>query len=171
MNPYNTKLILSCLKPTPNSVRTPGVTSRAIEALTAPTVAITMVIAETAHLSILHLCKINQEPHFPSINYQRRTLINSARQNSQNSIRHLSRLKHYDYILNIISTNAKPTQANSLSNHPIKRLHSSKHHAKLGFVEPIIGLDVPSGNSPINPEMVENTSIFNSNPQEQHRLD
>ena len=48
MNPYNTELILSCFKPTPNSVRTPEVASQTMEALAAPTVAIAMVIVETA---------------------------------------------------------------------------------------------------------------------------
>ena len=74
--------------------------------------------------------------------------------------------KHHDYIPDIISSNTKLTQAYFLSNHPIKRWHSSKHHIKLGLVDPIIGLDVSSGNSPIDPEMVENTPIFNLNPQE-----
>ena len=74
--------------------------------------------------------------------------------------------KHFEYIPDIISTNTKPTQEYFLSDHPIKRRRSSKHHVKLGFVDPIIGLDVPSGNSPINSEMTEYTPIFNSNPQE-----
>ena len=38
-------------------------------------------------------------------------------------------------------------------------------------MSPIIGLDVPSSNSPIDPEMVENYLILNSNPQDQQRLD
>ena len=42
---------------------------------------------------------------------------------------------------------------------------------KLGFVDPIIGLDVPSDNSPIDSEMIENTPISNPYLQEQHRLD
>ena len=78
--------------------------------------------------------------------------------------------KHYDYIPDIISTNTKPTQEYFLSNHPIKRRRSSKHHVKLGFVEPMIGLDVPSSNSPIDSKMVENTPISNPYLQEQHRL-
>ena len=41
---------------------------------------------------------------------------------------------------------------------------------KLGFVNPIIGLDVPSGNSPIDSEMVENTPIINLNLKEQYHL-
>ena len=57
MNPYNKKLILSCFKPTPNSVKTPKMVSQATEALAAPTAAITMEIAEIAHLLILHLWK------------------------------------------------------------------------------------------------------------------
>ena len=72
---------------------------------------------------------------------------------------------------NIISFNTKPSQEYFLSNHLIKRRHTSKHYVKLGFVDPIIGLDVLSGDSPIEPEMVENTPIFNSNPQDQQRLD
>ena len=77
--------------------------------------------------------------------------------------------KHYDDIPDIISSNTKPTQEYFFSNHPIKRQHTSEHHVKLGFVNPIIELDVWSSNSPIDLEMVENTPIFNSNPQEQHQ--
>ena len=51
------------------------------------------------------------------------------------------------------------------------RGHSSEHHVKLGFVDPIFGLDVPSGNSLLNPEMVEDTPIFNSSPQDQKLLE
>ena len=53
MNQYNTKLILSCPGQTPNSVRTPEVASRAMEALAAPTAVIAMAIAETADSLIL----------------------------------------------------------------------------------------------------------------------
>ena len=75
--------------------------------------------------------------------------------------------KHYDYVPAIISTNTKPTQEYFLSNHPTKKRRSSKHHVKLGFVNRIIGLEIPSGNNPIDFEMVKNTPIFNSNLQEQ----
>ena len=78
--------------------------------------------------------------------------------------------KYYDYIPDIISTNTKLTQEYFLSYHRIKRLRSSKHHVKLGNVNPIIGLDVPSSTSPVNSKMVENTPIFNPNLQEQSRL-
>ena len=53
MNLYNTKLISACPKQTPNSVRTPEVASRAMDALAAPTVAIVMVIVETVDSLIL----------------------------------------------------------------------------------------------------------------------
>ena len=79
--------------------------------------------------------------------------------------------EHYDYILDIISTDTKPTQEYFLSNHLIKRKPSFKHHVKVGFVDPIIGLDVPSGNSLIDSEIVENTTNFNSSPQEQYHFD
>ena len=39
---------------------------------------------------------------------------------------------------------------------------------KPGIVDPIIGLDVPSGNVPIKSEMVEMTPISNTNPQVSH---
>ena len=39
---------------------------------------------------------------------------------------------------------------------------------KPGVVDPIIGLDVPSGNVPINSEMVEMTPVSNTNPQVSH---
>ena len=54
MNPYDTKLILSCPKQTPNSVRMPLETSLTMKALVAPTAAIAMAIAEINHLLILH---------------------------------------------------------------------------------------------------------------------
>ena len=71
--------------------------------------------------------------------------------------------KHYGYIPYIICTNTKPTKEYFLSNHPIKRCGSLKHHVKLGFIDPIIGLDVISGTSPIDSEMVKITPIFNRN--------
>ena len=57
-------------------------TSQAMEALVALTRAIVMAIAQTAYLLILHLWKINQELHVPSYNHQRRTLVNSAQEDS-----------------------------------------------------------------------------------------
>ena len=56
--------------------------SQAMEALAVPTAAIAMAIAETAHLLILYLWKINQELHFPSINHQMGSSIHSAQQSS-----------------------------------------------------------------------------------------
>ena len=53
MNPYNTKLILSCPKQTPNSVWTPKEADRAMYALAATAAAIAMAIAEIAYLLIL----------------------------------------------------------------------------------------------------------------------
>ena len=72
---------------------------------------------------------------------------------------------HYDYTSDIISINTKPTQEYFLSNYPIKERRSSKHHMKMGFVTPIIGLDVTSGNSSVDYKMIENTPIFNWNPK------
>ena len=57
-----------------------------------------------------------------------------------------------------------------MSNHSIKQRHTSKHYVKQRITDPIIGLDVSSGNSPIDPAMVENTPIANSNPQDQQRI-
>ena len=42
---------------------------------------------------------------------------------------------------------------------------------KPGVVNPIIGLDVPSGNIPINSKMVEMTPISNTNPQASYHSD
>ena len=70
----------------------------------------------------------------------------------------------------IVSSNTKPTQEYFVFDHLIKRQHTSKHYVEQGIVNPIIGLGVPSGNSPINPEMIKNTPIFNSNPQDQQCL-
>ena len=78
---------------------------------------------------------------------------------------------HYDYISDIISTNIEPTKEEFSSNHSIKRRRPSKHHVKSGVVNPIIGLDVPSGNIPINSKMVEATPISNTNPQALHHSD
>ena len=41
---------------------------------------------------------------------------------------------------------------------------------KPGVINPIIGIDVPSANSPIDSEMEENNPILKSNFQEQTRL-
>ena len=75
---------------------------------------------------------------------------------------------HYDYISDIISTNIEPTQEEFLSDLLIKRQRPPKHHVKPGIVDPIIGLDVPSGNVPIKSKMVEMTPISNTNPQVSH---
>ena len=75
---------------------------------------------------------------------------------------------HYDYISDIISTNIEPTQEEFLSDLLIKRQRPSKHHMKPGIVDPIIGLDMPSGNVPIKSKMVEMTPISNTNPQVSH---
>ena len=58
-----------------------------------------------------------------------------------------------------------------MSDPSIKRGHLSKHHVKLGVVNPIIGLDVPSGNSTINSKMVEMAPISNTKPQVLHHFD
>ena len=44
------------------------------------------------------------------------------------------------------------------------------HHVNPESVDPIVGLDVPSGTRPIDTEMVENPPILNPNLQEQARL-
>ena len=78
---------------------------------------------------------------------------------------------HYDYISDIISTNIEPTQEELLLDHLIKRRRPSKHHVKPGAVDPMIRLDVSSGNIPINSKMVEDTPISNMNPQALHHSD
>ena len=78
---------------------------------------------------------------------------------------------HYDYISDIISTNIEPTQEKFFSDHLIKMQRPSKHYVKPGVVDLIIGLDVPSGNIPINSEMVEMTPISNTNPQVSYHSD
>ena len=75
--------------------------------------------------------------------------------------------KHYDYINDIVCTNTKPTQDYFLLNHPIKTQQSSMHYVKPESTNPIIRMDVPSDNSPIDTEMVENPPIFKGNLQEQ----
>ena len=75
--------------------------------------------------------------------------------------------KDYDHISDILSSNTEPTQKYFLSDHWIKRWQTLEHYVEKGIVDPFIGLDLPSGNGPIDPEMVENTPIFNSNPQDQ----
>ena len=87
------------------------------------------------------------------------------------AIPYLCQGKHYDYICDIISTNTEPTQKEFFSDYSAKRRHPSKHHAKIGVINHFIGLDVPSGNSPINSDMVESTLISNLNPQVQHHPD
>ena len=75
---------------------------------------------------------------------------------------------HYDYISDIMSTNIEPTQEEFLKDLSIKRQRPPKHHVKPGIVDPIIGLDVPCGNVSINFEMIEMTSISNTNSQISH---
>ena len=58
--------------------------------------------------------------------------------------------KYYKYISGIISTNTEPTQAYFLLAYLIRTQWSSTHHMNQGFVNPIIGIDVPSGSSPID---------------------
>ena len=77
------------------------------------------------------------------------------------AISFLCQSKHYDYISGIISTNTELTQEYFLSDHSIKRRRPYKHHAKLGVVDHFIGLDMPSGNSQTNSDMVESTLISN----------
>ena len=96
---------------------------------------------------------------------------NRARSNQLNKVlKAISAIyqdKDYAYIPDIIHSNIKPTQDYFLSEYLIKRQHTPKHYVKQGITNPFIGLDMPSSNSPINPAMVENTLIFNSNPQDQ----
>mmetsp|Transcript_35711 Transcript_35711/g.38696 ORF Transcript_35711/g.38696 Transcript_35711/m.38696 type:complete len:214 (+) Transcript_35711:177-818(+) len=75
---------------------------------------------------------------------------------------------HHVYISNTISTNIEPTQEEFLIDLSIKRQRPSKHHVKPGIIDPIIGLDVPSGNVPIKSKMVEITPIPSTNPQVSH---
>ena len=66
---------------------------------------------------------------------------------------------NYKYIDNFISTNTKRTQTYFLLAYTVRTQRSSMHHVNLGSVDPIIGLDVLSGASPIDIEMVENPPI------------
>ena len=79
--------------------------------------------------------------------------------------------KNYKYTNDIISTNTKPTQSYFLSAYPVRTQQLSTHHVNLRSVDPIIGLDTPSGFRLIDIEMVENPPIFNPNLQEQVQLD
>ena len=79
--------------------------------------------------------------------------------------------KNYKYIDEIISTNTKLTQTYFLSAYLVRTQQSSMQHVNLESDDPIIGLDVPSGTSPICIEMVENPPIFNQNLQEQVQPD
>ena len=87
------------------------------------------------------------------------------------AILYLCQDKNYDYISDIISINTEPTQEYFVSDHSIKRQHSSKHHVKLGVVDHNIGLDVLSGNSLIDSEKIEDTPISNPYPQVHHQSD
>ena len=79
--------------------------------------------------------------------------------------------KNYKYINDIIRTNTEPTQAYFLSAYLIRTQQSSTHHVNPGSIDPIIGLDVPSGARPIDIEVVENPPLFNPNLKEQVQLD
>ena len=79
--------------------------------------------------------------------------------------------KYYNYVADIISTNAEPTEEYFLFDHSIKKRGPFKHHGKPEVADHFIGLDVPSGNSPTNSDMVEITSISNPYPHVPHHPD
>ena len=151
-----------------NSGRTPEEADWAKVALSADAAAIAMVIAEKAHFIISSFVEKIEDTslYFQSYNCQKRTLIKSS-QNILDALLNLCQDKQYEYISDIISTNTKPTQASFFSTHPVRTQPSSTHHVNPGSINPIIGLDVPSGTSPIDTEIVENLPIFNPNLQEQ----
>ena len=170
--PYNTNLISSCPKLTSNSVWTPETEQRAGGSRDTQCgdgdgdgdggnsrFASSSSIGEGKDNPISHLLTTKDGP-------RSNQLIKILE-----AILHLCYDKHYDYFSDISSINTEPTQEYFLSNHLIKRQCPSKHHAKLGVVDHFIGLDVPSGNIPINSNMVENTPISNPYPQAQHHPD
>ena len=84
-----------------------------------------------------------------------------------NALPGLCQDKNYKYINDIISTNTKLTKVYFLFVYLVRTQRSSTHHENLRFINPIIGLEVLSGTSPIDIEMIENPLIFNLNLQEQ----
>ena len=105
----------------PYSVRTPKVASRAMEALVAPTAAIAIAIAETAHSLIFHLWTNlikNRISHL--------SITKSGPQSIQlnkilEAISLICQDEHYDSIPGIFSSNTKSTQEYFFSDSPIKR--------------------------------------------------
>ena len=79
--------------------------------------------------------------------------------------------KNYKYIDDIISTNTKSSQAYSLLVCKLEKKLSSTHHVNLESVDPIKGLDVPSGVNPFGIKTVKNPTIFNPNFHEQVQPD
>ena len=55
--------------------------------------------------------------------------------------------KNYKYIDDIISTNTELTEAYFLPAYPVRIQQSSAHYMSLRSVDPIVGIDVPSGAS------------------------
>ena len=162
MNSYNTKFILTYFKPTPNSVGTPGMVSRGSCSTYRGDRNGDRGNSSFTNSSLVTRVIKNHISHL--------TITKSRAQSNQlnkvlKGIFTIYQDKNYDYIPDIISSNTKPTQDYFLSDHLIKQRHISKHYVEQGIVDPIIGLNVPSGNSPIDPEMVENTPSSNQIPK------
>ena len=71
--------------------------------------------------------------------------------------------KNYKYINDIICTKTKLTEAIFLPVYPFTTQWSFKYYVNIGSVNPIVGLDIPSGARPTYTEMVEKSFLFNSN--------
>ena len=119
-----------------------------------------MAIAETTDLLILHPQKKGKDNRISQLSITKDGPRSIQLTKILKAILYLYQNKHYDYIPDIISTNTEPTQEYFSSDHLIKRQFLSKHHARLGVVIHFIGLDVPSGNSPTNSDMVKSTPHF-----------
>jgi len=59
--------------------------------------------------------------------------------------------------------NTKLTEANFLPMYPVTTHHLSTYHVNIGSIDPIVGLDVPSGARPTRTELLEKSSIFKQN--------
>ena len=75
--------------------------------------------------------------------------------------------KNYRYIDDIICTNTKLTKANFVPSYLVITQWLSMYHVNLGSVNPIVGLNIPSGARPTCTEMIEKSPIFYPNFQEQ----
>ena len=162
MNLYNTKLILSCPKQTPNSIWVPKMANQAMEAPVTPTAAIATVIVEKTDFLILYPQEKEKTIAFPTFQSQKTDLDLSSSQRFSKQYRTV--VKTSTMIISLILLVPTLSQHKNIScriTQSKKKRRLSKHHGKLGVADHFIGPDNTFGNSPTNSDMVEINPICN----------